>query len=256
MKHTIQSPEGMNFNLELAGPLARLFAWLIDAAIIQAATAVVGKVMMFAQVVSPDLAMGLYIILVFVITFGYSVAMEWFNRGQTLGKTVLKLQVVDEAGLPLSFSQVFIRNVLRIVDTLPVLYLVGGIAVFVSKRFQRLGDMAARTIVIRNRRPEWMDFKQAIKGKYNSLRPFARSSALLRQKVGPEKAGLALEALLRRDSFDDAARVNLFRQIRGEFEKCAVFPEEATLGLSDEQYVRNAVEILFERQMSRGKASA
>ncbi len=248
MKHAIRSPEGMRFNLELAGPFARLFAWLIDAAIIQAASAVVGKAMMIAQTVSPDLAAGLYLILVFVITFGYSVAMEWFNRGQTVGKSALGLQVVDEDGLPLSFSQVFIRNVLRIVDTLPVLYLVGGVSVFVSRRAQRLGDIAARTIVIRNRKPEELDFKQAIKVKYNSLRGFARSAALLRQQVGPEKAGLALEALLRRDSLDDGARVNLFRQIRRDFEDCAAFPEEATLSLSDEQYVRNAVEILFEGQ--------
>lgn len=248
MKHSIRSPEGLSFNLELAGPFSRLFAWLLDAAIIQAATVLVGKFIMIGQLVNPDLAMGLYIILVFVITFGYSVVTEWFNKGQTIGKSVLNLQVVDETGLPLSFSQVFIRNILRIVDTLPAFYLVGGVSVFASKRFQRLGDLAARTVVIKNRKPEWMDFKQAIKGKYNSLRPFARCSALLRQKVSPEKAGLALESLMRRDSFDDASRVSLFRQIRAEFERCSPFPEEATIGLSDEQYVRNAVEVLFDRQ--------
>lgn len=249
MKHAIRSPEGMNFNLELAGPFSRLFAWLLDAAIIQAATTIASNLMSIGQFFSPDLAMGLYLVLAFLITFGYSVAMEWFNRGQTIGKSVLKIQVVDEEGLPLSFSQVFIRNILRIVDTLPVFYLVGGVSIFASKRFQRLGDLAARTIVIRNRKPDWMDFKQAVKSKYNSLRPFTRCSAMLRQKVGPEKAGLALESLMRRDSLDDESRLNLFKQIRLDFENCSTFPEEATFGLSDEQYVRNAVEILFDRQM-------
>ena len=75
---------------------------------------------------------------------------EWYWRGQTVGKRVLKLRVMDEQALRLEFSQIVVRNLLRFVDFLPGLYLVGGTACVLSRRFQRLGDLAANTIVVRN----------------------------------------------------------------------------------------------------------
>lgn len=248
MKIAVSTPEGARFNLRLAGPFSRLLAWLIDAIIIQGSITILGQFLLTASVLNPDFIMGLYLLATFVLTFGYSIAMEWLNRGQSIGKRILSLQVVDLQGLPLSFSQIFIRNILRAVDTLPAFYLVGGISVFASKHCQRLGDLAARTIVIQNSPLDAIDPQQANKGKFNSMQAHRRCSALLRQKVSPEQAGLALEGLMRRDSFDPNSRVTLFRSIRNTFEQAATFPDEATFGLSDEQYVRNAVEILFNRR--------
>ena len=70
-------------------------------------------------------------------------------------------------------------------------------------------------------------------------------AARLRQRVAPELAGVALDALVRRDQFDDAARVALFRELAVAFKKLVEFPAEAVEALSDEQYVRNTVEILY-----------
>jgi hypothetical protein len=70
-------------------------------------------------------------------------------------------------------------------------------------------------------------------------------AARLRQRVTPALAGVALDALVRRDQLDDGARVELFGELAGRLRKLVEFPAEAVEGLSDEQYVRNAVEILY-----------
>ena len=77
---------------------------------------------------------------------------EWRWRGQTIGKRLLRLRVVDAEGMRLQFNQIVTRNLLRFVDSLPAFYFVGGLACWLSPKCQRLGDIAANTIVIRNPR--------------------------------------------------------------------------------------------------------
>jgi uncharacterized RDD family membrane protein YckC len=86
----------------------------------------------------------IYVVLSFLYYFG----ME-FKTGQTIGKMALKLKVATVDGQPLTPGKVAIRTVLRIVDGLPFLYLVGFIAMVASKQKQRIGDMAAGTTVVR-----------------------------------------------------------------------------------------------------------
>ena len=107
---------------------------------------------------------------------------------------------MDVHGLRLQFSQIMIRNLMRFVDSLPGLYALGGVGCLLSKRAQRLGDVAANTIVVRNPKIAHPDLKQLVSGKYNSLRDYPHLVARLRQKVTPQEAGIALQSLLRRDS--------------------------------------------------------
>jgi uncharacterized RDD family membrane protein YckC len=86
-------------------------------------------------------------VLVFLIAFGYYVFMEK-TSGATLGKMAMKLKVVKQDGAALDWQAAVVRNILRIIDGL-FFYLVGAIAVWISKSKQRLGDMAAHTIVVR-----------------------------------------------------------------------------------------------------------
>ena len=79
-------------------------------------------------VVSTDFANAVAIISYFAISVGYGIVTEWYWRGQTLGKRMLRLRVMDEQGLRLRFNQIVIRNLLRTVDMLPGLYFVGGVA--------------------------------------------------------------------------------------------------------------------------------
>jgi hypothetical protein len=152
---------------------------------------------------------------------------------------------MDEQGLRLQFSQIVIRNLLRFIDSLPALYLVGGLACLFNKRAQRLGDFAANTVVVWSPRIAEPDLNQLLESKYNSFREYPHLEARLRQNVTPFEAQIAVESIVRRNELDSQARIALFRDLSGYFKSIASFPQEATDGISDEQYVRNVVEALY-----------
>ena len=104
---------------------------------------ILGLISQNAQSVS-----GVVSLLVIIIAFGYFIVMEamW---GATVGKMALRLRVVKIDGSPISWSESVIRNLLRIVDALPTAYLVGAILVWTSPLRQRLGDRAAKTVVVK-----------------------------------------------------------------------------------------------------------
>ena len=89
---------------------------------------------------------------VFSLLFVYPTAFELGAAGQTPGKRWNNLRVVHDDGSPLTFRSSALRNVLRLVDLLPGLYLVGAIAIFATRTNQRLGDLAAGTLVVREPR--------------------------------------------------------------------------------------------------------
>lgn len=244
---TIKTPEGIEFTMLLAGPVSRFLAWLIDLVCISAVSSLIAIPLQIFAIISFDLSQALLIIAYFVLTTGYAIALEWFWRGQTVGKRALQLRVVDDQGLRLKFSQVAIRNLLRFVDSFPVFYLVGGVVCFLSRNFQRLGDFASNTVVIRHRGISTPDIAQLKFAKYNSFRDYPHLVARIRQKVTPSQASIALQAMLRRNDLEPQARIQLFGEVASAFQRIVKFPENVTEGLSDEQYVRNMVEILYHR---------
>ena len=98
------------------------------------------------------------IIALFLIFAGYFVFFEWLWNGQTPGKRFLKLRVIREDGRPITLWEALARNLLRIFDAIPgfilPVYSIGLIAIFMSGRDQRVGDMFAGTVVIRERTDE------------------------------------------------------------------------------------------------------
>ena len=242
---TISTPEGIAFSLLLAGPVPRFLAWLIDFFCITVITSVASLVLSSLGLINPDVAAALIALVYSAVSIGYAMLLEWFWRGQTIGKRLVRLRVMDEHGLRLQPSQIVIRNLLRFVDSLPVFYLVGGLACLVNRRAQRLGDYAASTIVVRQPRLFAPDLDQLLAGKFNSFRQHPHLTARLRQRVSPKEAGLALQALLRRDELEPHARVELFAELAERYRSLVEFPPEITDGLSSEQYVRNVVDILF-----------
>ena len=241
----IRTPEGIAFSFALAGPVVRCLAWIVDFIVILFLTVVANKLAQLAGFISEDFAQAIAIIGYFVISIGYGVLLEWTWRGQTIGKRLLRLRVMDAHGLRLQFHQILLRNLLRVVDSLPALYLVGGLASFFSRRSQRLGDLAASTVVVYNTKPAEPDLDQLLAGKFNSLRQHPHLEARLRQRVSPDEARLALQALVRRDELDPAARVALFSELAEHFKGLVAFPPESIEAMPDEQYVRNVVDILF-----------
>lgn len=91
---------------------------------------------------------GVLLILTFVMLWFYDVLFEVFNHGATPGKRALRIRVMNLNGTPVGWSGSLVRNLIRFVDSIPGVFLFGFIAVLLSPRFQRLGDMAANTIVV------------------------------------------------------------------------------------------------------------
>jgi uncharacterized RDD family membrane protein YckC len=247
---TISTPEGIEFSLRLAGPVTRFLAWAVDLGTIVAIITILNVVLGILGVISRDLAMAANIIAFFVVSVGYGILTEWYWQGQTLGKKLLQLRVMDEQGLRLQFSQIVIRNLLRFIDSLPALYLVGGLVCLFNKRAQRLGDFAANTIVVWTPHVSEPDLNQLLEGKYNSFREYPHLEARLRQHVTPAEAQVAVQSIVRRDDLDPHARIELFRELTAYFKTIVSFPQEATDGISDEQYVRNVVEAIFRQKAS------
>jgi hypothetical protein len=201
--------------------------------------------MSFLMVLGPGIAIALYVLGSFIISIGYGIYFEWAWRGQTIGKRLLRLRVMDVEGMRLQFNQIVVRNLLRFVDSLPFFYFVGGVTCWLNRRSQRVGDIAANTVVVRNPRLAEPDLDQVLAGKFNSLRQFPHLAARLRQNVAPAEADIALQSLLRRDQFDPVSRVELFAELAAHFRAKVAFPPEATDGVADEQYLRNVVDVLY-----------
>ncbi|RPI76251.1 MAG: RDD family protein [Desulfobacteraceae bacterium] len=253
---TIQTPEGVSFALLLAGPVTRFMAWLIDLLAVIGASIVLFMIFASTGLLIFDFMRALFIILsYFAINLGYTIALEWYWHGQTLGKRLFQLRVMDAQGLQLQPSQIVIRNLLRLVDFLPGFYLLGGVTCLINRNAQRLGDVAANTIVIRIPRVSEPDLEKLLSDKFNSLKMYPHLEARLRQQVTPAEAGIALRAILRRDELEPRARVSLYREIADHFKHIVPFPPEAFDGVSDEQYIRNIIDVLFRTKPPRKELS-
>jgi uncharacterized RDD family membrane protein YckC len=242
---TIRTAEGISFTQRLAGPVTRFLALSIDFAAISVTSQLLGQFVMVTSIINPDIALAVRTGLYFVFSIGYSIFFEWIWRGQTLGKRVLKIRVIDAEGYRLRPAQIAIRNLLRIIDALPALYAVAGISCLVSKKCQRIGDIAANTIVVYATLESIPDLELLFRGTYNSLRTHAHLAAQLRKNITPEEASLALEAITRRDELEPNLRLELYRQVAEHLRSIINFPEESLEGLTDEQYVRNVVDLIY-----------
>ncbi len=241
----IRTQEGVSFTQDLAGPVTRFLACSIDFAGITVISGLLSQVLLLAAIVSPDFALAARTICYFVVTIGYSILLEWTWRGQTLGKRVLKIRVVDAEGFRLRPTQIVIRNLLRVVDLLPAFYAVGGICCALSPRYQRLGDFAANTVVIYTASEKIPDLNLLFSGTYNSLRSHAHLAAQLRKSISPGEARLALEAIARRAELEPNSRLELYRQLALRLRSVVSFPDEILEGMTDEQYVRNIVDLIY-----------
>jgi uncharacterized RDD family membrane protein YckC len=241
----IRTPEGIVFAQSLASPITRFLAWFIDFLCIATLAIALDLLLGLLRLISAGAAGALMTMGYFVLSIGYGIFMEWAWRGQTIGKKLFRLRVVDAEGMRLQFDQIVTRNLLRVVDMLPAFYLLGGVTCWLNRKSQRLGDIAANTIVVRIPTVMEPDLEHLLAGKYNSLRQYPHLSARLRQRVSPGEASTALQALVRRNEFNPAARVELFEQLAAHFQSKVEFPQEATDGVAPEQYIRNVVDVVY-----------
>lgn len=112
----------------------------------------------------PKWTLAVLIVVIFLIFAGYFIVFEWLWNGQTPGKRLLKLRVIREDGRPITFWEALARNLLRIFDAVPgfvvPVYSIGLITIFMSARDQRIGDVFAGTVVVRERFDEAPTFAE------------------------------------------------------------------------------------------------
>jgi uncharacterized RDD family membrane protein YckC len=166
----IETPERVPLHFALASIGNRFLACAIDHTlqvfviiVILIAAAIIANVSSLANTVesAPKWVYALMIILLFLIFAGYFAFFEWLWSGQTPGKRWMKLRVIREDGRPITFWEASIRNLIRTLDMMPApFYSIGLIAVFVNGRDQRVGDMVAGTVVVREREAEAPPFAE------------------------------------------------------------------------------------------------
>ncbi|MDN3016248.1 RDD family protein [Paenibacillus sp. BSR1-1] len=160
-KMDIKTPEYVSLQFQLSGLGSRAAAFLIDQLILWAVNAVIIIILViimknetflpifFAENTIP---IAIVIIALFIINWGYFFAFEFFLGGRTIGKKILGIRVIQENGHSITLLSSFIRNLMRIIDSLPTAYLLGMIMVFFHSKHKRLGDLVAGTIVVHERK--------------------------------------------------------------------------------------------------------
>lgn len=147
--------------MPLAGIGSRFIALLIDTLIWVAAILVlalmswllVPGITAFSKV-SAQWAVAIYVLVLFLLNWGYFTLFEAFWGGRTPGKRVARIRVIQQSGRPIGLFESMARNFIRYVDQIPFFYAVGVIAMFSTRQHQRLGDLAAGTLVVRDREQE------------------------------------------------------------------------------------------------------
>lgn len=148
----IDTPEHLAFRTRIAGPGRRLFAWMIDLIIrgmlVFALTMVLGA---FAAAGLDGLGTGLMFLILFLLDWFYFFGFELLTGGRSPGKVALKLRVVRPNGLPITWRESFLRNLIRAADiTLfpPYFLFMGPLIMAADTKFRRLGDWVAGTVVV------------------------------------------------------------------------------------------------------------
>ena len=164
----IETPERVPLHFALASIGNRFLAVAIDHAIqlltaglIVLTAAILASFSFTEQLISglPKWVYALSTILLFLLVDTYFAFFEWIWNGQTPGKRWMKLRVIREDGRPITFWEAALRNLIRTLDMMPF-YSIGLIWVFINSRDQRVGDMVAGTVVVREREAEAPPFAQ------------------------------------------------------------------------------------------------
>lgn len=148
----VVTPERAVLGYRLAGVGSRTLAQIIDCVIIYIALILLAILFHFLAFFDAALAGGLLSLLAFAFALLYFVLLEGLMNGQTIGKRALGIRVRMADGTPIGLEAAILRNFLRPADLLPGFYLIGLVTMFLSSRAQRLGDLAAGTVVVSERR--------------------------------------------------------------------------------------------------------
>lgn len=154
---TVETPENIELKLPLAGFGPRFLALVVDSLLQSVGFIIVFVAAVAAAIIAAPMDEGAAMLVMIIVALagivlillGYFVIFETIWNGQTPGKRLTGIRVVKRGGLPLTFTDSLLRNLLRLVDYFPSYGLVGLVCFFVTRNQQRLGDLVADTVVIR-----------------------------------------------------------------------------------------------------------
>jgi len=155
---SIETPELVSIEMPVAGIGSRFVALLVDYLILTVAVALLAFLKelivsseVMAHSVGAKWTAAIYTLVLFVLYWGYFSLFEAFWNGRTPGKQIAKIRVIQFSGRGIGLYESLTRNLLRVVDQFPLIYGVGVISIFLTKQHQRLGDLAAGTLVVHER---------------------------------------------------------------------------------------------------------
>lgn len=147
----VETPERIRFQQRLAGPGRRAAAWMIDGSVkgvIFVGVAMVVGVVTQSSALLRGIGLGLFLLLMFFLDWGYGVVAETLMSGRTPGKLALGLRVVRTDGAPATAPDYLLRNLLRAVDWLPMAFGLGVVVMTLDPKLRRIGDLVAGTVVV------------------------------------------------------------------------------------------------------------
>ncbi len=201
----IETPENVDFTFAPAGVGVRALAYIID--LVVRYTPVLVVVMVFSLVgdVTQLERLGAWgtaaaFMLLFFVQWAYFVLFEYFWNGRTPGKRAMGIRVVLDGGYPITFVASAVRNLMRVVDSMPLFYGVGIISAFVSRREKRLGDFAGGTLVVREE-PFDIEYLSVIE---EHSRPSDSGETTRHVPLSAQEIDLITRFLERRRTLDDA----------------------------------------------------
>lgn len=222
------TPERIAFQYPLAGPFHRACSYGIDLVLL-GVLAVAALIVSLLLALGTSASLGFFFVFMFILYQFYGAVCEAVFNGQTLGKRMLGLRVVSTAGLPITGGQAVLRNLLWAFDGVwPFAYLPAIACMMLTKRFQRLGDLAAGTMVIIERRA-WGIGVTPLKDAGSAVLP------LLPAKIpaGSEFSRVLADYVKRRDRFSPSRREeiaeNLARPIRAKYNLAVSVPADALI---------------------------
>lgn len=249
MLHQIITSEKVPIRYRVAGLGSRFLAWLIDLALMLLMIAAVFVAGLVLEIRREGFGFGLFVVVSFAIQWGYFVLFEWLWHGQTPGKAALGIRVLQWNGTGVTFTQSAVRNVLRVVDGLPLLipdvmpltYGVGFLVASCNREQRRLGDLAAGTLVVFNDvQPGPIRVLHGIETEEQKQRT-ARAKQRVEQLQRAQKQ-VILDLCLRRNQLRLRERARLFAAVAEYFrQRLGVAPAEYE---SDEKFVLEMAALL------------
>ena len=218
------TPERVQFLYPLAGPFRRSMAYLLDAAILLILIAM-GSLVSISLTLGSNAGVGPILAIAFGLIWGYGAFSEGMFNGQTLGKRAVGIRVIAVEGVPITGSQAAIRNLIGAVDgPMPFLYLPGLASMVLTSRFQRLGDLAAGTMVV----VEESRHRSSVPKVEDSVTAEVLPLLPLRVSAGPEMARALSDYVRHRHRFGRDRREEIARHLARPLRQRFALPASAS----------------------------